>query len=193
MMRASSAPARSPTKAAMAIARRHGLARDERGLAAIEFALIGGTLIFGLFNMIDFGRYLYAKMEVQNAAQMGVQSVWSTCNTPSLLPATTACTNESTSLSTGVQSTSLGTSVTVASGYPTEGWYCVNSSGALVSVGAITTTKPADCSSVGVATNQPADYFVVRTTYTYAPLFTAFSVANVLPTPIVATNYMRMQ
>ena len=182
MMRAGSQP-RLP---------RSRLANDKRGLAAIEFALIGGTLIFGLFNMIDFGRYLYAKMEVQNAAQMGVQEVWFACNTPNL-PATTACANESTSLTLGVQSTSLGTAVTVASGYPTEGWYCVNSSGALVSVAAITASKPADCSSVGVATNQPADYFVVQTTYTYAPLFTAFSVANVLPTPITATNYMRMQ
>jgi Flp pilus assembly protein TadG len=172
--------------------RRRDLARDKRGLAAIEFALIGGTLIFGLFNMIDFGRYLYAKMEVQNAAQMGVQLVWNTCNTPNL-PATTACSNESTALTTGVQSTSLGTAVTVVSGYPTEGWYCVNGSGALVSVAAITTSKPADCTAAGVSTNQPADYFVVQTTYTYAPLFTAFSVANVLPTPITSTNYMRMQ
>lgn len=190
MMRASSDQAR-----AGAAKRRHqhkGLVRDKRGLAAIEFALIGGTLIFGLFNMIDFGRYLYAKMEVQNAAQMGVQLVWNTCNTPNL-PATTACSNEPAALTTGVQSTSLGSAVTVVTGYPTEGWYCVNSSGALVSVGAITTTKPSDCSSVGVATNQPADYFVVQTTYTYAPLFSAFSVANVLPTPITATNYMRMQ
>jgi len=169
-----------------------GLARDKRGLAAIEFALIGGFLIFGLFNMIDFGRYLYAKMEVQNAAQMGVQLVWNTCNTPNL-PATTACANESVALTTGVQSTSLGSAVTVVSGYPTEGWYCVNGSGALVSVAAISSAKPADCTAAGVPANQPADYFVVRTTYTYAPLFTAFSVANVLPTPITSTNYMRMQ
>ena len=192
MMRTSGHPTGAPKALAKPHRRRAGFARDKRGLAAIEFALIGGTLIFGLFNMIDFGRYLYAKMEVQNAAQMGVQLVWNTCNAPNL-PATTACTNESAALTTGVQSTSLGSSVTVVSGYPTEGWYCVNSSGALVSVGAITTTKPADCSSVGVAANQPADYFVVRTTYTYAPLFTAFSVANVLPTSITSTNYMRMQ
>jgi Flp pilus assembly protein TadG len=190
MMRASSNQAR--VGAALRRRQRRGLAGDKRGLAAIEFALIGGTLIFGLFNMIDFGRYLYAKMEVQNAAQMGVQLVWNTCNTPNL-PATTACANESVALTTGVQSTSLGTAVTVVSGYPTEGWYCVNGSGALVSVAAITTAKPADCTAAGVAANQPADYFVVQTTYTYAPLFTAFSVANVLPTPITSTNYMRMQ
>jgi Flp pilus assembly protein TadG len=167
------------------------LASDTRGLAAIEFALIGSFLIYGLFNSIDLGRYLYAKMEVQNAAQMGAQAVWKACVAPNL-PATTICSGEDAALTAGVQSTSLGSSVTVVNGYPTESWDCVNASGALVNVAAIA-SKPSDCSSVGESTYLPGDYYVVETTYTYAPLFPTLSVVGTLPTPITAINYMRLQ
>ena len=168
------------------------LGRDTRGLAAIEFALIGGTLIYGLFNTIDLGRYLYAQMEVQNAAQMGAQSVFNTCGAGNV-PVTTNCTGEDTALTAGVQSTSLGGSITTAAGFPSEAWYCPNNTGGLTNVGAISSAKPADCTAAHEATYTPGDYYVIETTYTYAPLFPVLSVVGTLPTPITATTYMRMQ
>ncbi|HWE48091.1 MAG TPA: TadE/TadG family type IV pilus assembly protein [Caulobacteraceae bacterium] len=163
--------------------------REEKGLAAIEFALIAGTLSIGLLNAVDVGVYAFKKMEVENASQMGAQAAWKTCDT-SHIPATTACSGLSTAVTQAVQATSLGTHVTLASGYPSEGYYCVNSSGALVYVAAVS-SKPSSCSSVG-GTSAPADYIVIQTTYTYAPIFPGVTVASTFATTLTKTTYMRL-
>ena len=99
-----------------------------------------------------FRRLPIPKQQVQEAAQIGVQTAWKTCNAPNLLPATQNCTtsngaaaNLSAALTSAIQSTSLGTRAALASGYPAEGYYCVNASGALQSVGSLS-SKPTDCS-----------------------------------------------
>jgi Flp pilus assembly protein TadG len=170
---------------------RLGLAADTRGAAAVEFALIAGMLIIGLFNTIDLARYLYTSMEVSNATQMAAQSVWQTCDVAHL-PASTKCSGWSTAATTAAQSTSLGTAVTLATGSPSEGYYCVNGSGALVRVSDVN-SAPSDCSGVGNATAKPADYVAVSTSYTYTPLFPALNVSGTLPTPITDSTLMRMQ
>lgn len=161
--------------------------REEGGLAAIEFALIAGTLSVGLLNAVDVGVYAFKRMEVENAAQMGVQAAWKTCDS-SHIPATTACPSMSAAVTQAVQATSLGTSVTVAS--TTEGYYCVNSTGSLVYVSAVS-SKPTSCSSVG-GTASPADYIVVQDTYTYAPIFPGVTVASTFSTTLSKTTYMRL-
>ncbi len=163
--------------------------RDSRGVAAIEFALIASTLSVGVLNVVDIGVFAYKKMQLETAAQMGAQAAWKTCD-QSHLPATTACTGLSTAVTTAVQSTSLGTHVTVASGSPAEGYYCVSSAGALVYVHDMT-SKPADCSSVG-GTSGPADYVTIGVTYTYAPIFPGITVASTFPTTLTKTTFMRM-
>jgi Flp pilus assembly protein TadG len=166
------------------------IAGDARGVAALEFALIAGSLVFAMLNTVDVARYYYARMQVQNAAQMGGQSAWQTCNVPNL-PATTNCSGLSAAVTTAVQSTSLGTNVTLQSGSPSEGYYCVDTSGALHYVSAVS-SPPSDCSSVGSVSDTPGDYIQVQTSYTYAPYF-AISVGGLLPTPITATSLMRLQ
>jgi Flp pilus assembly protein TadG len=168
------------------------LARDVRGAAAVELALIGGLLIFGLFNTIDLGRYFYMRMEVQNAAQMGAQAVWKACDTTHL-PATTNCSGMSNALSAGVQSTSLGSSVSQVSGSPAEGWYCVNNSDSLVLMASASSAKPADCSAASNPTATPGDYLKVQTTYAFSPVFPAFNIAAALPSPITGSSLMRLQ
>ena len=138
--------------------------RDEEGLAAIEFALIAGTLSIGLLNTVDVGVYAFKRMEVENAAQMAAQAAWKTCDL-SHIPATTSCPTLNTAVTQALQATSLGTNVTLASGSPSEGYYCVNSSSALVYVSAVS-SKPTSCSSVG-GTSAPADYIVIQATYTW--------------------------
>ena len=101
--------------------------RDTRGVAAIEMSLCGLMLILGILNVVDVGVYAYKKMQVANAAQVGAQAAWSTCNLSSMLPATQNCPPLNAAITTAIQSTSLGTAVTLASGYPQEGYYCVNS------------------------------------------------------------------
>ena len=53
--------------------------RDHRGVAAIEFAFIAGFLCLAVVNVSDIGIYLYKRMQVENAAQMGIMSALSTC------------------------------------------------------------------------------------------------------------------
>jgi Flp pilus assembly protein TadG len=134
---------------------RLNLIRDERGLAAVEFAVVAMLLVVILGNAVDFGVYQYRTMQVQEAAQVGGQTAWSVCNTPSLLPATQNCSGLNAAVTTAIQSTSLGTRAALASGYPAEGYYCVNASAALQSVGTLS-SKPTDCSAVGNASTSPA-------------------------------------
>jgi hypothetical protein len=94
-------------------------------------------------------------------------------------------------ITTAVQSTTLGTNVTVASGYPTEGYYCVNGSGVLTWVSDVN-SPPNDCSGAGNAGTIPHDYVKVQTNYTYAPLFPGLSVGSTLPTAITATSWVRL-
>jgi Flp pilus assembly protein TadG len=167
------------------------LRRDSKGLAAIEFSFIASILSLAVLNVSDFTLYFYDRMEVNEAAQMGGQAAWNTCGLNSL-PATTNCNGMSAAVTSAVQSTSLGTLVTLQNGSPSEGWYCVNSEGALQYMAAIA-NKPADCTTAGVSTNSPGDWIEVQTTYTWTPIFPGLSVAAALSHTITATGWMRLQ
>jgi hypothetical protein len=90
-----------------------------------------------------------------------------------------------------VQSTSLGTSITLQPGSPSEGYYCVNASNALEYMSDVD-NKPTDCSAAGMPGLQPGDYISVQTTFAYAPLFPGITVAGKFPTPIAKTALMRL-
>jgi hypothetical protein len=97
-----------------------------------------------------------------------------------------------TAISNGLQATSLGSSVVLSSGYPTEAYYCVNSSGSLVQVSNIS-SQPSDCSAVGDATRKPGDYVVIRARYTFTPMFQKMTAGSLMPTNMVSTSYMRLK
>jgi len=164
--------------------------RDARGTSAIEFAGSAMFLIAGLLNAVDLGYYEYRRMEVENAAEVGAQIAWKTCNDQtSMLPATQNCSGLNAAITSAIQSTSLGTAVSLTSGYPAEGYYCVNASNALQYQGSVS-SPPTACSS-GVT---PGDYLKVDVTYPYTPLFpgtiSVMSVSGV--TSISNTTWMRM-
>ena len=50
--------------------------RDERGVAAVEFAAVSLLLVLILGNGVDFGVYQYRTMQVQEAAQVAAQTAW---------------------------------------------------------------------------------------------------------------------
>lgn len=166
---------------------------DQRGASALEFAIFAGTLAFGLLNTADVSIYIYQRMQVENATEMAVQAAWKACDpVQNQLPATTSCPGLTTAITNAVHSTTLGTYVSVQAGSPTEAYYCVDGSGALQNVGAVNQTPPADCSAVGNATAQPADYIQITTTFSYAPLFNGVTIASTFTTPIVRTGMMRL-
>src|SRR4029077_5946733 len=47
------------------------LRADERGVAAIEFGLVATFLTFSVLNVADISIYVYQRMEVENATEMG--------------------------------------------------------------------------------------------------------------------------
>ena len=165
------------------------LRRDVRGVAAVEFALIALMLSVGLLNVADVGVFASTKMQLENATEMGAQATLKTCNA-NQVPATTNCPGLNSAVTAAIQSTSLGTHVTLASGYPSEGYYCVNSAGALVYVAAVG-SKPSNCSSVG-GTSSPADYVLVQATYHYTPLFPGITVTSAFSGTLSKTTYVRV-
>jgi len=166
------------------------LKTDRRGVAAIEFAFFAGLLSVAALNAVDVSIYVFQRMQIENATQMAAQAVSKKCDV-NQLPATTNCAALNNAVQQAVHSTSLGTRVTLQSGSPSEGYYCVNSSNALQYVSDIS-SKPADCSAAGTPTLQPGDYIKITTTFSYAPLFPGFTVTRTFTTPIVRTALMRL-
>jgi Flp pilus assembly protein TadG len=170
------------------------LSSDRRGVSAIEFALFAGILSFGLLNVADITVYIYQRMQVENATEMAVQAAWKTCDpTQNNVPATTQCPGLTSAITGAVQSTTLGNQVSIQTGSPSEAYYCLNTSGALQNVGAVTSPAPTDCSAAGNAGQQPGDYVRITTSFSYAPMFPGVTVASAFTTPIVRTGTMRLQ
>jgi len=163
---------------------------DRRGVAAVEFGLFSIFLAAALANVTDVSTYIYQRMQVENATQVAAQAAWKACDL-SHLPATTNCPGLTAAMQSALQSTSLGKSVSMVSGSPSEGYYCVNSSNALQYVSDVS-SKPADCTAAGMPSLQPGDYIQVQTTFTYVPLFGALSVASTFPTAINRTAILRL-
>jgi Flp pilus assembly protein TadG len=169
------------------------LTRDETGLAAVEFSLLVGMLLTVMLNGIEVARYYYGQMQMQNATQMAVQAVWQTCDTAAKLPATVNCPARTAAITAALQSTSLGSAVSLQSGSPTEGYYCISTAGVLTSVAAANASRPSNCGSVGSSTVTPKIYIRIAAQYTYAPLFHAITIGSVLPTTISSTSSMRLE
>jgi Flp pilus assembly protein TadG len=175
------------------VAKITALHSDQQGASALEFAIFAGVLSFGILNTADISIYIYKRMQVENATEMAVQAAWKACDpSKGYLPATTSCPGLSAAITGAAQSTSLGSLVSFQAGSPSEAYYCLNSSGALQNVGAVTSAPPADCTVTGLSSQQPADYIQITTTYSYAPLFPGVTVASAFTTPIVKTGMMRL-
>jgi Flp pilus assembly protein TadG len=160
------------------------------GAAAIEFALFGTIFVVLLLNTVDFAFLIWSQMEVDYAAESGVQAAYNTCSSGTL-PATTNCGTMNSVITTAAQSTSLGTSVTLASGYPAEGYYCTNGN-TLQSVGNYNAKpNPYNCAAAGDASATPGDYVTVNVNYSFRPLFSGLSfVPN---KTLAATGVQRLQ
>jgi len=150
---------------------------DSAGTAILEFALAAPILVVLLLNLFDFSVLIWSSMQTENSAQMGAQAAFKTC-AGGAIPELTNCAGLSAAVTTAAQSTSLGTGVTVASGYPGETFYCTSGS-TLQSVGT-SPPSPYDCSGAtpSDAAATPGDYIVVQVNYSYTPTFPGLSLAS---------------
>jgi Flp pilus assembly protein TadG len=167
------------------------LRADCSGAAAIEFAMIGGVLIVASMNAADVGRYAYQASEVSAAAQAGAEGAAVACDLAHT-PATINCSGLTSAVTTAIQSTRLGTSVTL-NGAIAEAYYCLDTSGALQSAGAAS-SKPSDCSGVANAAvgATPTLYLQVKVTCPFQGLFPGLTAAKAFPASIDRTAWMRM-
>jgi hypothetical protein len=176
-------------------------ALDERGASGAELALWLTFMIFPFMNVVDLGYYVFQAMQVRAAAQAAADTAQTMCGQTAKVPAATQCNTLSPSLTTemttAVHSTLLGSAVSFTAGTtagasgsaPYEGYYCTNTSNALVLATNTTNpwlitanavaTEPTDCSSAVTGnTDVPADYVVVTATYAYTPLFKNLSLVS---------------
>jgi Flp pilus assembly protein TadG len=163
---------------------------DQRGVAAVEFGFFAVFLSLALVNVTDVSMYIYQRMQAENATQVAAQAAWKACDLPQL-PATVNCPGLATAVQNALASTSLGARISLVSGSPSEGYYCVNSANALERVSNVS-SKPADCTAAGMPGLQPGDYIQVQTTFPYAPLFRGLSVTSTFATPINRTAFVRL-
>jgi Flp pilus assembly protein TadG len=152
------------------------MVQNHDGNVIIEFAFVAPVLLVLIVNILDFSSLIWDKMEVDYSAQMGAQAAYKTCSTGTM-PATSNCTGLNTAVTSAVQATSLGTGVTLASGYPTETYYCVSGT-TLQSVATYPSSPPATCTAYGNPTVTPGDYIEVDVTYSYSPTFSGLSLAS---------------
>jgi Flp pilus assembly protein TadG len=153
------------------------LATATGATAAIEFALVAPIMATLLLNVIDFSLLLRAQLEVDNAAEAGALSAYMTCAS-SAEPATTNCSTMTSAITTAAQSTSLGTNVSLATGSPSETYYCATSSNTLQSVGAYSSPpSPFNCTAAGNSSETPGDYVSVSVNYAFTPIFNGLSFA----------------
>lgn len=157
--------------------RPRGAIRKHDGNTMIEFALIAPILVLLIVNILDFTMIIWDQMETDYSAQMGAQAAYKTCSTRTL-PATPNCPGLTTTITTAIQSTTLGTGVSLAAGSPSETYYCVSGT-TLQSVGSYSSPpSPFDCSAAGNAGVTPGDYIEVDVTYAYSPIFTGLSLVS---------------
>jgi Flp pilus assembly protein TadG len=151
--------------------------RETGGSSAVEFAIWLTLLAYPLVNIFDLGFYVYQRMEVENAAQMGAQASYLQCGQSYGAPSFTNCgTTGTNAVTNAAHSTSLtSSSVSVDTG---EYLNNVKQTGS----GGVTATPP---SATG-------DYLAVQVSYPYAAPFSLATVTSLLSNPIVRTHWMRM-
>jgi Flp pilus assembly protein TadG len=171
--------------------------RDEKGAAAVEFALVVTLLTVPVLNVIDLAMYAWDRMQLDNAAQVGAQAAWATCSTSANRPASpnsyALCAGMPAAVTQAVQSTSLGTRVTWV--LTSEAYYCITTAGSLVFAAAATANPPSNCSKNGLggqASDVPGDYVQITASFTFAPIFPAVSIASALTSPITRIAWMRL-
>ena len=86
----------------------------------------------------------------------------------------------------------LGTKISLASGSPTEEYYCTTASNTLQDMGSYSSPpSPYNCSGAGNASMSPGDYISVTVNYSFKPLFGGLSFASTQT--LTATGIQRLQ
>ena len=163
--------------------------RDDRGVAAVEFALVGSLFVGVLFNVAEVSRYAYLSTQVTASSQAAAQAAIVKCST-SQIPVATNCPGVLATVTMALQGSSLGSHVVLVGGLQ-EGWYCVNNAGALLRM-SDAATKPTNCAAAGDATASAALYLKVNASYPFQPMFPGLTIVESFPANISRAAWMRL-
>ena len=173
---------------------------EKRGAAAAEFAIVATLLVYMMLNVVDLGTYIYARMQVENAAQAAAEKVISLCEsgTQPQFDVTNNCTGIASKITAAAQATSLGTNVSAAISTSTpEAFYCSNGTGGMTKVtlttlSSSTTSAPSCLLTVALNTAAAGDYLPITASFTYAPIFPGATVSSLLNDTITSTVWVRV-
>jgi Flp pilus assembly protein TadG len=165
------------------------LHRDDRGVAAVEFALVAPILMLILAGAVDLGGVLYAKFQLDcavnaatnyamsNAASVNSTSGASLASTMAALVANaegSASANTSITINSGPTASVTGsTTTTGGTAGNANACYCPSGSSASVTWGSSATCGAA-CSSGGYA----GKWVVVQASVNYTPIFSNYGIVS---------------
>jgi Flp pilus assembly protein TadG len=164
-------------------------AADQRGVAAVEAALVGMFLVAATMNVVEVSRYAYETTQVNGAAQAAAQSAIIACDT-SKVPATISCPELANAVTAALHGSSLADHVSLNSAV-SERWYCLTNDSTLRDMSAAN-SKPVNCNDAGLTGGKPALYLKLTATYTYTPIFPGLTIVRTFDTTIRRTAWMRM-
>lgn len=150
-----------------------GLVRNRGGHSAVEFALLSVVFMPLLLNVYDAAVLIWARMQVDQAAQVGAQAIYNTCSVGREQPGS-ACNDLAIVARRAVQSTSLGRNVNLEEGYPKKAYYCTEGEVLMPQEGFA--SPPSDnCRRFGKPEEKPGDYVTVMVKYDFRPLLAGMS------------------
>lgn len=142
------------------------LGSDQRGVAAVEFAVIAPMLLLLLGGVVDFGLIMSGRSKLANAVAQAVQTALLTG------PGVTQATLQSV-VQTGSTNSGLTPTVTVTGG---AACYCISGSPAALSSTSTALSAQNTCTGTcPTGSIGPAVYVVVAASYVYSPLMPLYS------------------
>jgi hypothetical protein len=153
---------------------------ETSGAAAAEFVIWVALLALPLMSVFDLALYAFQKMEVQNSAQMAVQSAFNTCGQKYAKPIFDSCNKANSQANAGTAAVTAGAgSTSLQSGVSvTDKTECLD--------GVVKSGTQTSC-----PTNS-GDYLGVTVSFSFSPMFNVPAITSVLTNPIVSTYWMRM-
>jgi Flp pilus assembly protein TadG len=156
---------------------------DERGIAAVEFALVAPVLLMILGGIADFGLLMVGKSQLSDAVGQGIQ--YALASGPSVAGATVRNLIQAAAPLAGLVPTVTAT-VTGPACYCTSGTPVALVTPSTALTGSYTCTGT--CAGSGVA---PGAYIIVTATYSYQPIMPFYS--NLSTTTVSETATARLQ
>jgi Flp pilus assembly protein TadG len=151
------------------IAHRASLARDQRGAAVIELAMVAPVLALTVIGIVDMSNAFSRKLALEQGTQRAIEKIMQTTETSTVQD---TLTNEAVCQVNGDNSDGSCKTSPITASNVTVSWRreCTDSGGAMTAT-TYTTSTDFDAGACGSGTVTEANYIQVRIDDVYTPLF----------------------